>query len=141
MNGKDLKAIVRQIQVDSCAGNVDAVYEHYTEDYFFHRPPFHPIIGKNTNRQADEALISAFTNRQMVIHEMVMEKDTVMMRYTWQADHTGTSPSLGVPATGKRISLDGCRVFHFKGSKVEEQWDYIDMLGLVQQFEIFPTSA
>jgi predicted ester cyclase len=60
------------------------------------------------------------------------------MRWTWEAVHSGTSPSLGVPATGKRVRSVGCSVFRFRDGKVAEQWEYGDMLGLLQQLEVIP---
>ena len=137
----DIKKIALEMQDAINKGDINAYYEHIADDYFFHRPPFPPVVGKHLNKKSDQALLNAFTNQEVTIHEVITEKETVIIRYTWQAYHTGTSPSLGVPATGKLITLDGCKIFHFNGRKVIEQWDYIDMLGLVQQLEIFPIAA
>ena len=75
----------------------------------------------------------------MTIHEIIVEGDTAVMHYTWQAVHTGVSPSLGIPPTGKEVKLSGCMIYHWKGDKIVEQWDYTDMLGLMQQLGLIPT--
>jgi predicted ester cyclase len=64
--------------------------------------------------------------------------DTAVVRWPWEATHSGVSPSLGIPPTGKRVGIVGCSVFHFKNGKIVEQWEYSDMLGLLQQLGVIP---
>ena len=68
----------------------------------------------------------------------IVDGDTAAMRWAWKAVHTGTSPSLGIPATGKRIHMMGCSVYRFRDGKVVEQWEYSDLLGLLQQLGVIP---
>jgi predicted ester cyclase len=50
--------------------------------------------------------------------------------------HTGTSPSLPIPPTGKEVALQGCTVVHVKDGKVSEEWEYSDYLGFLQQLGV-----
>lgn len=139
MTPEEIKSIVTKIQEDTCNGDLDAVYRYISDDYVFHRIPLPDTVGKAANRQSDEAMLAAFTKNRMTIHELVVEGSTAVMHYTWQAVHTGVSPSLGIPPTGKEVKLSGCMVFHWKEDKIIEQWDYTDMLGLMQQLGLIPT--
>jgi predicted ester cyclase len=45
---------------------------------------------------------------------------------------------LGIPPTGKEIKISGCMIYHWQGDKIIEQWDYTDMMGLLQQVGVIP---
>jgi steroid delta-isomerase-like uncharacterized protein len=138
MTPQDIRAVVAKMQDDMCKGDLDAIYPYYADEFVFHRMPLPDTLGKEANRKGDEAMLTAFTNNRMTIHEIIVEGDTATMHYTWQAVHSGISPSLGIPPTGKEVRLSGCMVFHWKAGKIIEQWDYTDMLGLMQQLGLVP---
>ncbi len=141
MSPQDIKAILTKMQEDTCKGDLDAIYSYISDDYVFHRIPLPDTVGKAANRKSDEAMLTAFTNNRMTIHELVVEGSTAVMHYTWQAVHTGVTPSLGIPPTGKEVTLSGCMIYHWKEDKIVKQWDYTDMLGLMQQLGLIPTSS
>ena len=97
-----------------------------------------PVTGKEANRASDAATLAAFSETQSTIQELVVEGDTVVSHWTWQAVHTGTSPAIGIPPTGKHIQLSGCSIYHFQDDKIVEQWEYGDMLGMLQQLGVVP---
>jgi steroid delta-isomerase-like uncharacterized protein len=139
MKSKEIKAALAKMIDDFWhKGDVDAAYQIYAQDVVFRRIPFPPIVGKEANMQADAGMLAAFTENHTVIDDMIVEGDTAAMRWTWEAVHTGTSPSLGIPATGKHVRSVGCSVFTFRDGKVAEQWEYSDMLGLLQQLGVIP---
>ena len=70
--------------------------------------------------------------------EMVGEGDTIAYRYTWQGKHTGLSPSLPIPPTGKEVTLVGCIVVHIADGKIVEEFEYSDYLGFLQQLGVVP---
>lgn len=105
------------------------------------RAPFPPVVGKEANRKLDEGMLAAFTETRSIIHELVAEGDTLVAHWTWQAVHTGTTPTLDIPPTGKQVQFSGCSIYHFKDDKIVEQWEYGDMLGLMQQLGLAPASA
>jgi predicted ester cyclase len=48
---------------------------------------------------------------------------------------------MGMPPTGKRISVTGIDIFRFEGGKIVEHWNQSDMLGLLQQLGAIPSPA
>ena len=88
---------------------------------------------------SDESSLSAFSDIQSTVHEIVVEGDTVVAHWTWQAVHTGTLQSMGIPATGKHVQFSGCSLDHFKDGKIVRQWEYGDLLGFLQQLGVIPT--
>jgi len=139
MKPEEMKAALAKMIDDFWhKGDVNTAYEIYSEDIVFHRVPFPPIVGKEANMQVDAGTLAAFTENHTTIDKMIVEGDMAAMRWTWEAVHTGTSPSLGIPATGKRVRSGGCSVFAFRDGKIVEQWEYGDMLGLLQQLGLIP---
>jgi steroid delta-isomerase-like uncharacterized protein len=118
--------------------DIHAAYAIYADDVVFQRIPFPPVVGKEANMEADAGMLAAFTETRSTIDELVVEGDAAVIRWTWEATHSGTSASLGIPATGRRVRMMGCSVYHFRDGKIAEQWEYGDPLGLLQQLGVIP---
>ena len=88
--------------------------------------------------QADAGTLAAFSDTQSNLDEIIVDGDTALIRWTWTANHTGASPSLEIPPTGKRVSFAGISVYHFRGQKIFEQWEYGDLLGFLRQLGVVP---
>ncbi len=101
-------------------------------------PPFPPVTGSEANKQGDAGILEAFTETQSTIHDLVVEGDLAVARWTWEGVHSGMTPALGLAPTGKRVTKEGCTVYRFEKDKVVEQWEYGDWLGLLQQLGVIP---
>jgi predicted ester cyclase len=88
----------------------------------------------------DEAYATelAYSDIQLIYDEWINAGDAIAYRYHCRMKHTGTSPSLPIPPTGKDLTLEGCVVVHVKDGKVIEEWEYSDYLGFLQQLGIVP---
>jgi hypothetical protein len=62
---------------------------------------------------------------------MIAEGDKVAVRWTWSGTHTGEF--MGIPATGRRITLTGVSIHRFADDKFVESWASYDGLGMMQQ--------
>ena len=118
--------------------DIEAAYAIYSDDVVFRRIPFPPMVGKAANMQADAGMLAAFSDNKTTVDEIIIEGDAAVIRWTWEATHSGVSPSLGIPPTGKRVGIVGCSIFHFRNGKIVEQWEYSDLLGLLQQLGVIP---
>jgi predicted ester cyclase len=47
---------------------------------------------------------------------------------------------MGIPATGKQVSIGGIAIDRFENGQSVEHWEVIDQLGLMQQLGVIPTS-
>ncbi|MCJ7701465.1 MAG: ester cyclase [Anaerolineales bacterium] len=141
MTTQELKTAVQNLnEISWHKRDISEAYDRfYAEEIVFHRPPFPPVVGKEANRKSDEGMLSAFSETKSTIHEIVAEGSSVTAHWTWQAVHTGTLPTLGVPATGKHIQFSGCSIYHFRDGKITEQWEYGDLLGFMQQLGVIPS--
>ena len=120
-------------------GNLDVMDEAYATNFVRHNlPPFPDIEGLQAFKQTVADFRSAFPDFQVTIDEMVVEGDTVALRFTFRGTHTGESPVMPVPPTGKRVTMVGCLVGHRVGGKTVEEWEYPDSLDFLQQLGVVP---
>lgn len=139
MTPEDQKAKVRSV-VDEAynKGNVNALDEIVATDVVFHRPPGPDVKGLDAYKRMVVDLLKAFSDIQFTIDEFIMEGDTDAMRYTFCGTHTGQLPTLSIPPTGKKVTITGLVMVRTVNGKAVEEWDYADMLGLMQQLGIAP---
>ncbi len=119
-------------------GNLDAFDEVYAPDYVWHRPPFPDLVGLEGLKESVSGMRTAYSELQAVYHEMVGEGDTIAYRWTITGKHTGLSPTLPIPPTGKEVTLVGCTVVHIAGGKIVEEFEHSDYLGFLQQLGVVP---
>jgi predicted ester cyclase len=119
-----------------CKGNVDALDELWDPNLILHKYPFPEIKGVEAFKQHILERLPAYEDIRFDWEEMISEGNTVAIRYTMYAKHTGTSPSFPIPPTGKVMVVKGCVFLHLKNGKVVEQFEYDDYLGVYQQLGI-----
>jgi steroid delta-isomerase-like uncharacterized protein len=61
---------------------------------------------------------------QLDIHETFGDGEKLAVRYTVTGTHTGDL--MGIPPTGKEISMTGITVMNFEDGRVVERWDSDD---------------
>jgi len=76
---------------------LDEVYMMYADDFVYHRPPFPSVKGREANRAADEGMLATFSENRCTIDEIIVEGQVAATRWTWQAVHSGTSPTQDIP--------------------------------------------
>lgn len=90
-------------------------------------------------RQFAAMLRGVFTDARRSVEDVIAEGDKVVMRYVFEADHTGIL--MGIPPTGKRIRLSGIFIARVEDGKLAEYWREEDLLGLMQQLGALAPSA
>ncbi len=141
MSAEENKALVRHWmeQVDT---RDPAVVEAYVaEDYTDHNPPPFPDLppGKAGARQAFTYALAAFSDVTHTVEEQVAEGDLVASRISAVGTHAGEF--LGIPPTGKRVTMSGIALHRIRDGKLVEHWAQIDALGLLQQLGAIPAPA
>jgi steroid delta-isomerase-like uncharacterized protein len=79
---------------------------------------------------------AAFPDIHWVVEEMVAEGEKVVTRFTWTGTHRGSF--LGVPATGKSVSVKGVVIDELAGGKMNASRMLMDSLGMLQQLGVVP---
>lgn len=136
---EEMKAKIRWASEQAwLEGNLDALDEVYHPEYVWHRPPLPDLVGLDGVKASMRDMRSAYSDLRISYVEMVAEDSTIAYRYTWQGKHTGQSPSLPIPPTGKEVTMAGCIVVHLEDGKIVEEFEYSDYLGFLQQLGVVP---
>jgi steroid delta-isomerase-like uncharacterized protein len=139
MSLEELKTRIRWAGEEAwLKGNLDAFDEVYAPDYVWHRPPFPDAKGLEAIKESIAGMRTAYSDIQIAYEEMVGEGDSIAYRYSMQARHTGESPTLRIPPTGKEVTLRGCVVVHVADGRIVEEFEYSDYLGFLQQLSVVP---
>ncbi len=99
-----------------------------------------PLPGQKQGRDGLKEIIAlmraAFPDLHWTLDEMVAEEDTVVSRFTWTGTHRG--PFLGIPATGRAVTVKGIVIDHLAEGKMAESRILMDNLSLMQQLGVVP---
>src|SRR3954447_21013275 len=74
---------------------------------------------------------AAFPDMKADLVAMVADEDSIAFAYTLSGTHKG--PLMGIPATGKKVSVRGMQLSKFRDGKMVERWGSSDQLGMLQQ--------
>lgn len=78
-----------------------------------------------------ETLKTAFPDLNIAMDHMVADDDNVSIAYTVTGTHKGAF--MGVPPSGKPISVRGMQVARFENGKIAARWGSSDELGILKQ--------
>lgn len=89
--------------------------------------------GLDAVRNHNRYLHSAFSDIDLVNHDPVVEGDMIGFGWVFSATHTGNF--YGMPATGKRVTIEGYDVMQIRDGKILNAWVYQDTASLFAQFQ------
>ena len=117
-------------------GNIEAAREFFWED-FVEQVPF-PGQGPGLEGLKDvlRGMRTAFPDMHWSIEEQIEEGDKVLTRFVWSGTHRGEF--LGVPATGRPVSVWGMVIDRIIDGKIKETRLIMDALGMMAQLGAFP---
>jgi steroid delta-isomerase-like uncharacterized protein len=119
-------------------GGVPDVSQYVVDGYTDHNPP--PIQGLAHGatglRQIFAFALTAFSEFHHEIGASISEGDKVASRVTGFGKHAGDF--LGIPATGKNVTMSGITIHRLTNGKLSEHWAQIDALSLLQQLGAVP---
>ena len=118
-------------------GHVDAIDELFASDFAGHDTSG-GTFGREEFKEGVLAMLSAFSDRQVVIADQVVAGDKVTTRWTATGVHSGQFN--GIRATGRPIRLTGISIDRIAGGKIVESWEVTDDAGLLRQLGVLPSA-
>ena len=141
MSTEQNKALIgRFIEEIFNRGNMSVVEALFAPDFVEHEqlPP-----GIPNNREGVKVLTSmlrsAFPDFKATIDDIVAEGDKVVIRMSWSGTQKGEF--MGIPATGKRVSIGVIDIIRIADGKFVEHWGQMDSMGMMQQLGAIPAPA
>jgi steroid delta-isomerase-like uncharacterized protein len=138
MTTEQNKALYRQfVEEVFNQGNVNAIDELVAPDFIEHEelPPGIPTDREGV-KQLSIMLRSAFPDLKATIDDVLAEGDKVVARMTWTGTQKGEF--MGIPPTGKSVSIGVIDIVRFAGNKFVEHWGLMDSAGMMQQLGAVP---
>ncbi len=133
------KALVRRFYEEIDKGNIGIVDELVAEDYLDHNPPPFPTDLSGRERlKRDFKLFWEATPGYHRIEDQIAENDKVVTRLTSYGRHEGDLP--GAPRTGNEMKMTSITIHRVANGKLVEKWSEKDMINLLQQVGVMPTS-
>lgn len=138
MSSEENKALVRrQFERIWNDGNLAVIDELYASSYTNHDPADPgQAPGPAGFTQRVGLYRNALPDLHLTIEDQVAEADMVVTRWTASGTHKGDL--LGIPPTGKSVSVTGMLISRIEGGRFIEEWVNWDTLGLLRQVGAVP---
>jgi len=85
------------------------------------------------------AFLNGFPDSQFTIDDMIAEGDQVVTKKTFTGTHT--AEFAGIPATGKRVTLQFVDIMRVRDGQIVEHWLSMDQLSFMQQLGAIPATS
>ena len=136
----EIKEIARRLAEDPWIGKLDETLELVADEYVGYEPSSpEPLRGKEGYREFVERYLTAFPDGRITVDQQIAEGDLVVNRWTGRGTNTGEL--LGMPPTGKQVTVTGITIARIEGGKLREDWTSWDTLGMLQQVGVVPELA
>ncbi len=126
------RRLVEEVQNQHNVSAMDDLYAPNYVNYAAHGVP--PTL--EGNKQFFKIFFAAFPDLHVTIHDQISEGDKVVTHKTMSGTHQG--PFVGIPATGKRMSMEVLEILQIDGGKISGYWVFYDRLNLMYQLGVLP---
>jgi steroid delta-isomerase-like uncharacterized protein len=118
-------------------GQLEVADEIVAPHFLLHSPARpEPFEGPHGVKQFVTDLRRGFPDLNITIEQVIGEGEFVSIRSRVAGTHLGTYR--GIPPTGRRIGQSQLHMFHVVDGQINETWQELDGLGIMQQLGIFP---
>ena len=139
MSADTNKEMVRRLVVEPWEGNLDVIDELVASNYVGHDPAQPDMQGPKGIKDFITGYRAGYPDGKITIDEQLAQGDLVATRWTGRGTHQGEL--MGIPPTGKQVTVSGITISHVKNGKVVEEWTNWDTLGMLQQLGVVPEMA
>ncbi len=118
------------------AGRLDLVEEIFASDFLDHNPD--PVPGRPAGRDGIkhdvQRIRAAFPDLAISADDIICEGDRVGLH--WSARGTQTGDLIGIPATGRQVTMSGMQLFSIRDGRIVERWSVFDGIGVMRQLGV-----
>jgi len=132
------KAIIRRFWEEVFNGRqLSLIDELFTTNWVYHGVGGQEIYGPKGLKQFLTDYHNAFPDIQVKVENLIAEGDKVVSHVTSRGTHNGEL--MGIAPTGKQVTVPGICISRFVGDKIVEDWEIIDLFGMLQQLDVIPS--
>ena len=93
-------------------------------------------IGPEAYKRQVTRFVTAFPDLRFTIEDAVAENEKLVVAWTISGTHQGAF--MGIPATNKKVSVEGITINHIVNGKIMDSYISYDALGMIQQMGLAP---
>jgi steroid delta-isomerase-like uncharacterized protein len=131
------KAAVRQFNESFNAGDLDGAVAVFAPHAVIHNSGAPDPLNVEGFKQFGGVFLTAFPGGTLTIADLLVDGDKVVSRITYRGTHTGDM--MGIPPTGKSVTVSAMIIDQFVDGKIVESWRLFDQMGMMQQLGVIPT--
>jgi steroid delta-isomerase-like uncharacterized protein len=131
LDTRNCEIVKRHLDLSWNKRDVEGLDEVWGTDAVIHLAGGVDVRGGAAIKQYLGGVVGAFSDRELILEEIVGEGGTVTTRWTFHGTQTGEM--VGIPATNKRIKITGMDFYHLEDGKIVEEWIELDALGMMRQ--------
>jgi predicted ester cyclase len=137
MSPNEMKALIRrELEETWEAGKTHVIHETSHAHRVRHLPGDEHNRGTDSIKARRDAVRGAFSDMHVTIDHLIVEGDMAAARLHLSGKHTGEF--MGIPPTGKHVTLTMHDLFRFEGDKIAEMWVELDRLAFFEQLGVMP---
>jgi steroid delta-isomerase-like uncharacterized protein len=137
MSTEQNKAAVRHFNEAFSTGDLESAATVFAADAVVHNVGAPDPLNLEGFKQLGGVFLTAFPGGKLAVDELIAEGDVVVARITYRGTHTGDL--MGIPPTGKSVTVIAMTIDHFAEGKIVESWRLFDQMGMMQQLGVIPT--
>lgn len=133
----EIKEIARSVVEDPWRGKLNDALQLVADDYVGYAAGYpEPLRGRDGFREFVTMYLTAFPDGAITVDHQIAEGDIVATRWTGRGTNTGDL--MGIPATGKQITVEGISYSRIADDKLRESWIIWDTVAMLQQLGAIP---
>ena len=137
-NGSHEQVLRRFVDEVINRGDTSALADLVHDEYVY-RSPGEELRGPEGLALLFDGYRSAFPDLALEIDDLVVADDTTVMVFTLTGTHRGDL--LGIPATGRRVRVEGMVRSRFRDGKIADEWEILDQYTLFEQLGVLRGAA
>ena len=130
------KAIMQQFIDGMNAQDASFVERFVAPNYVEHDPMPDQAPGAQGLQDMMQMFYAGFPDMKGTVNQIISEGDVVSVALTTTGTHNGDF--MGIPATGKKISITEVHMVRIADGKMVEHWGLADGMTMMQQLGVMP---
>ena len=95
------------------------------------------VVGIQGFKDYYQNYLTGFSDVTFTLVDVFGQGDKIVKHWNFKGTHTGEF--FGIPASGKKVDIDGVTLVKMKDGKIAQEQDFLDNLSFYQQLGLIPT--
>ena len=136
MSTESNKAAVRRFRDALNSGDLDGAVAIFAPNAAVHVTGAPDPLTVEGFKEFGRVILSAFPGGTSTVEDVIAEGNKVVSRITYRGTHT--RDMMGIPPTGKSVTVSETIIDQFADGKIVESWRLFDQMAMMQQLGVIP---